>query len=468
MRLGGSAIANYKFGNSDVQKIFRGAASVYEKVVSNLPWLIYLDGQSNSVGLAANTGLPAHLKLQMTDANTGGGTAYIWSPIDGLRTGAGSWAVLESGINSRGYAASSDGTLDDTKHGCELQLAYHIAKNIGVDVYVVKVGVAGTGLGQTAYDDHNIASVGELHDHFKSTVANAETALTNAGITFIRKGWLWQQGEYDARDGNDTLANAYGTNLTDKINAVRAFIGDSTLPAIIVRLKTGITRNATLIPIIQGHQDNVSATLSNVTIINPDPYPVTDGVHYSTDGYNFIADDAYEVISKTPLPAHEGTIIEFTGTGIKSSSAGVVSSTAANARGVGNKKLLAGDGYVQFDLASDLDVSDRMIVGLDALDGASAYQNFDYGAYHTGPTSKITTLVSGSGTGTTQTVSTHGIVRMERIGSSLVWKYSSDGEKTFTDLRTVTGVPTGEMFIKIEFLLGGHSAKGFRVFNKGI
>lgn len=262
-------------------------------------WVIYMDGQSNNMGRGPVADLVARLQGPVDSTMTGGGNVYIWTPSDGTPLGVGEWQVLEAGVNQKGFALNSNGTLDNSDHGAELELGYLIAKKYGVDVYIIKTGRGGRPLyADGSIEDFNVNTAGELHDDFKSKVTVAEAALTEQGIAFERKGWFWMQGEYDAREGKEAYANAYEANLTAKINAVREFLGEPDLPCFVGRVRTGIVRDPELISIVQTAQDSVAASLSNVEVINTDAYPVlTDNLHYNSEGQVLFGQDYFNALT---------------------------------------------------------------------------------------------------------------------------------------------------------------------------
>lgn len=246
---------------------------------SSPAWVIYMDGQSNNLGRGLITDLPAHLKLPLNAVNTGGGNVYIWANRR--------WQILEAGVNQMGYALYSNGALDhSTDHGAEMELGYRLANTYKKDIYIIKAGRGGRPLhANTTIEDFHPDTSGELHNYFKNIVTDAHNNLLANNLSPVPKGWFWMQGEYDCRDGQTEAANAYNTNLTAKISAVRTFLNTTQLPAILGRINSNIPRNAQLIPIVQNAQVNVTTADSYAEYINTDTFALlADGLHFSSTG----------------------------------------------------------------------------------------------------------------------------------------------------------------------------------------
>lgn len=232
--------------------------------------LFYMDGQSNTTGRAPVADISAtysYLRQPINAANTGGGNAYIWS-FD-------NWEILEAGVNQAGYATDGGGTIDNTRHGTELNFAYQAAKYYNKDIYIIKVGRGGTPLRKSEGLDHNVNSVDELHESYKNISTAAQQALINLNISFEKVGWIWNQGE---SDGN---VSSYETDLNNKISAVRTFETSTSLLAIIARAQQALEG-------VRVAQVTVADGDENAEWVNQDGLARIDSSHFTSDGYNII------------------------------------------------------------------------------------------------------------------------------------------------------------------------------------
>lgn len=165
------------------------------------------------------------------------------------------------------------------------------------DIYVVQHALGGTALSGVWKPT---ATIGQMYKDliFKTlSLKNTITRIDGAAPDF--KFFYWGQGENDARVEAD--ANAYQTNLTNFINGIRTETGLATLPFLIAKLHIGIasasspahpyyaTVRAAQVAVCQGG----GSAISGVYLVDNDAAELAaDFIHYTSDGYSTISDNA--------------------------------------------------------------------------------------------------------------------------------------------------------------------------------
>lgn len=223
-------------------------------------------GQSNAVGW--DTGAPAD--------------QYLNDAITGCQIYTGSaWQTLEFGVNNEGNGAGN--------HGIELNLGYLATQYYNNTSRIIKLGDGATYLAQKAGDDWNMGSVGELYDDLITKVTNGV-----AGIgTYRYKGLIWIQGESDGLNATD--ANAYETNLTAFINALRTDL-DYQIPVVLIKVNSGLVEYYPYIATVRTAMDNVATTLQKVFTVDTQDAAYTGTVHYTSAYFNTMADTCFNLI----------------------------------------------------------------------------------------------------------------------------------------------------------------------------
>ena len=203
-----------------------------------------LGGQSNMLGRASASGLPAALANPQADV-----LFYYGSSLTTLRPGSG------------------------TEIGPEVSFGRTVADAFPAeDIALIKYAVGGTNL-HSQWDP----STGGTYSAFRNTVSNGMAAVAGAGHTTEIVGMLWTQGESDA---SRTTAQYQG-DLDEFIADVRLRYG-ANLPFFISRLSDQQTAiSAAGLAGIRAAQENVAAA-------DPFAYLVdTDGMVFKSDNLHF-------------------------------------------------------------------------------------------------------------------------------------------------------------------------------------
>jgi hypothetical protein len=111
---------------------------------------------------------------------------------------------------------------------------------------------------------------------------NAVTAAMGRNIDVI----FWDQGEYEAQDGDVSAAESWGQSFTTLINALRSAIGNPNIPVLYCRLT-----NDTPLPLgnaVYGAQTRVR--IHNGVMVPLDGIPTDGGLHYTPENYKRVAE----------------------------------------------------------------------------------------------------------------------------------------------------------------------------------
>jgi hypothetical protein len=236
--------------------------------------VVIMSGQSNMTGLGSVSALTSPYNAPQNDVQLYWGDAGQDDPSG--TPYAGHIYGLESlkpnrGNNGQGCFGPE---LSFGRKVADTQPSRHLA--------IIKQARSGT----TLYNDWN--PVDDSHGikpqwhRFTDQVAVALQAMRNAGQEPHIKAMLWLQGEDDAT--NTTYANAYQSNLTAFIAAVRSNLSVPDLPFVIARIQSHQPR-APGLSTVRAAQVNVAATVPHVSWFNTDDLPLQgDATHFTSAG----------------------------------------------------------------------------------------------------------------------------------------------------------------------------------------
>ncbi|MFA7369322.1 MAG: sialate O-acetylesterase, partial [Kiritimatiellales bacterium] len=198
-------------------------------------------GQSNMAGAGTKDGLPPELQAPQPNV-------FVFD-------GSG-WTVMEPAA---------------TGVGPEISFAYEMQKALNKPIGIILHAKGGTNLA-TNWNPLLTAEAGNLYVVLTNKV---EAARQTREIHV--KGMLWMQGENDSRSAD--MAAAYGSNLTNLIQAARADFQNPAMPFVAGRVNcsypyTGLVRTA-----------QETCTVPGYYWVNCDDLPKNpDNLHYNTDG----------------------------------------------------------------------------------------------------------------------------------------------------------------------------------------
>ena len=148
--------------------------------------------------------------------------------------------------------------------------------------------------------DWNPDNPGGLYAGLIADVNAAMTEITTRNPDGELAGMIWMQGESDAFSLE--YAQAYETNLRNFIESVREDVGVADLPFVIGKIPPDPTW--THYDLIRQAQENVAASMDNVSIISTDDLPVTSH-HYNTTGQQMLGE------------RFANALLELSGTGLE-------------------------------------------------------------------------------------------------------------------------------------------------------
>jgi hypothetical protein len=183
------------------------------------------------------------------------------------------WVDLQNGFGS------VDGSWG-ASFGPELSFGRRIQELFPNDqIYLVKYGVGSTSLGA----NWNPAT-GNSYSMFKQRVDAAIQNLQNAGLVPSIEGMIWMQGEDDAT--NTTFANAYKTNLTNFVSAVRNDFSVPNMKFVAGRITWApeIWSSHATVAKVRNAQETISSYISKSSWINTDDLEWACYEHYGTQG----------------------------------------------------------------------------------------------------------------------------------------------------------------------------------------
>ena len=227
--------------------------------------IFVLSGQSNAVGVAANTDFPMEYQTEQTNVQ-------IWAGMQVDISLTNRWINVKPGFGNN--LANS---------GCELSFAREISKRFPNEHFRI---IKGAWSATSMVDYWLSPSAGTpakadfYHSLINSTIQPALNSITANGDSYELAGFLWMQGESDAIV--ETSANAYESNLSNFITDIRKDLNVEKLPFIIAKIDA--TPSWPFNAIVRQAQDNVASKLKNVGIFDTHGFE-TDGIHYLSAGY---------------------------------------------------------------------------------------------------------------------------------------------------------------------------------------
>lgn len=263
--------------------------------------VVLIGGQSNADGRADSSTLPAALKSPQDDVpyfyHTKGSasagtltTVRPGSPEQGGGTFFGPEITMADQLSSYAASMAPDTSIAFIKYatgGTNLAVQWAAGGT---------VGTSGDGAEYLTFQNTVTAGLSALH-----------TAFPSASISLA--GMVWMQGESDVL--NATYTANYETNLTNFIGDIRLTYGND-LPFVIGRLSNGQTSlDSTRLTTVRGAQDDVSAALPDVGLVNTDGYGMkSDNLHFNTSGQQALgAAFANQLIALGAVPEPSPAII---------------------------------------------------------------------------------------------------------------------------------------------------------------
>ena len=229
-----------------------------DPVPEDLSKVYILSGQSNAVGqYAPSAELPTELQAVQEDVQV---------CIDGY------WTPLQPGLGTA--------TVDD--FGPEITFGRTLADAMPEEnVALIKHARGAT----TLAVDWDPENPNGLYDGLIADVNASMAEVTSQNPDGELAGMIWMQGESDAF----TLeyAQAYETNLREFIESVREDVGVADLPFVIGKIPPDPVW--THYDLIRQAQENVAASMENVSIISTDDLPVTSH-HYNATGQQMLGE----------------------------------------------------------------------------------------------------------------------------------------------------------------------------------
>jgi len=278
LRLGDNPLDNY---NVDVANEWRFYDSLSELYADSLnmtlgsvvnfvspSYTIYMAGQSNALGYEDMV----NLQVGYQGVNT---NVLMWDDTV--------YKYLASTTNNNQFPV----VYRNNKFGCEFSLGYRLNDYLGSYINILKYTKGGSKLAiDGAALDWNIASSSELYDDFL-------TEISDSGNISRVKSIVWIQGENDSVLEVDALA--YETNLTNFINAVRAYMGYN-VHFTIVLINNNIV-STDYVAEVRAGQIATAAALQNIDTVDSDAWELqVDGVHYTAQGYDDMGGAVFNII----------------------------------------------------------------------------------------------------------------------------------------------------------------------------
>jgi len=231
--------------------------------------VIFMSGQSNSVGLASSTDL---FVINSNLANPFG--VNVWNGT--------SFETLD-------YPDNHNWPTHYSTVGAELSLMYALKQNYPqINFYLIKRAFG-------SEEINNWLSGGlrftEYNNWFKNSLDSISLDKNDFKAFFV-----WDQGE---SDGNQTveIANLYGGKLTSLIQYYRGFLNVNTLPFIARKHRSDIIGSIPYIENVIAQQETVVE--SDFYLVNSDgpTYTLADVVHFDSRSQNLLAEQYFNIIS---------------------------------------------------------------------------------------------------------------------------------------------------------------------------
>lgn len=227
--------------------------------------IFVLSGQSNGVGVAANTDFPVEYQAEETNVQ-------IWGGMDLDASLTNQWINVKPGFGA-----------PLTNSGCELSFAKEISKRFPNDhIRIIKGAWRATSM--VDYWLSPSAGIPAKQDFYhlliNSTIKPALNNITANGDSYELAGFLWMQGESDAIA--EASAKVYESNLSNFINDIRKDLNVEKMPFIIAKIDA--TPSWPFNSIVRQAEDSVASKFQSVGIFDTHGFE-TDGVHYLAAGY---------------------------------------------------------------------------------------------------------------------------------------------------------------------------------------
>jgi hypothetical protein len=251
IRFGSTSITRIYRGSSPIARAYAGADLIFSG--DELDLFVFA-GQSNM-----DSGTGANPRYGTPDPNI-----KIW--VDG------DWETYEPLVNA-------SHAFPEAAWGPEAEFAYQWRQaNPTRTFYMVKQATGATSLGVN-WEQSEGEQWAALEAKYAAALANLEAIDTTRTRAFV-----WMQGELDA--ANETLANAYETNLTTLFASVRTLMGSS-VKIVVGRISDQPATGYPFRGTVRAAQLAVVRATSNASIISTDTIPLQeDSPHFTTpDGF---------------------------------------------------------------------------------------------------------------------------------------------------------------------------------------
>lgn len=264
-------------------------------------FVYFLGGQSNMDGYGLVSELPAELAGEV------GGARIFLGQVAGdgqAVTGAGQWTALTPGFGT-GAKVSAGGVALSDRFGPELTFAVHLRElRPGEKVAIIKYAKGGSSLddrvaGWGTWDPHDARGEGELRgiNQYDHALGAIESAMRPRDIDgdgeedrLIPAGIVWMQGETDGTDAE--TAAAYGENLAELMEMLRAALRRDDLPVVIGRISDsgrGQGEGGRVWAFgdeVREAQEQFAVTDACAAVVtSTDGYGYSDPYHYDSAGY---------------------------------------------------------------------------------------------------------------------------------------------------------------------------------------
>jgi len=197
---------------------------------------------------------------------------------------------LNPGINSGGRAAG--------RFGLEQQFAKRYKQEKKKEFIILKFAIGSTFMSATANpDDWSSNETNESFDKLKSRITTLNTKLISSNIPFVWKGIIGMGGEQDAT--TEATANAHEAETLAFISAIRNLpeINNPDFPFIFGRVNGVDDASMAYRDTVRAAQANIAANSAYNHMIDTDSYPLSDVVHYNTEGQLQFGNDVFNVFN---------------------------------------------------------------------------------------------------------------------------------------------------------------------------
>jgi len=197
------------------------------------------------------------------------------------------WQLLQQDVNNRGaYFGASDG------FGIEMRFMELMQDHYGADQYLLKYAQGGIPIAEDTGATYNWSPDSTDLFMFKGCVDYYWNAMNSFPVQKIpMKVFIWIQGEADMNTSAD--AAAYQKNFTNLYAQFRNQFNLPGLKCINVGIGDGQTSaGGPLQGVINTAKKNV--TINGSRFVSADGLPTHDGVHFTGDSYNTLAERIFD------------------------------------------------------------------------------------------------------------------------------------------------------------------------------